>query len=199
MVVSRIVSALLMAFIVGIVMSFTFRREESKRAQEFSKEKTRIISGKDLLLLVLIVITLLSPNYLIQKGPYLHKVIVWFIASMVMFFYAFKVKPFDEIKTWFLGLLLDGFLEISYFSLEVNMKIEVVGPGCARCIAVEKNLQEAVKQLGFQAEIIKITDVAVFAKKGVMFTPGVIVDGQVKFSGKIPSVAELKEILTDNK
>ena len=100
MVVSRLVSALLMAFIVGIVMSFTFRREESKRAREFSKEKTQIISGKDLLLLVLIVITLLSPNYLIQKGPYLHKVIIWLVASLVMFFFAFKVKPVDEIKTW---------------------------------------------------------------------------------------------------
>jgi len=99
-VISRIVSALLMAFIVGIVMSFTFRKEEIKRNQGFSKGKTQIISKKDLLLLILIVVSLLSPNYLIQKGPYLHKVVVWFIASVVMFVYAFKVKPIDEIKRW---------------------------------------------------------------------------------------------------
>jgi len=79
------------------------------------------------------------------------------------------------------------------------MKIEVVGPGCARCITTEKNVKEAVKQLDIQAEIVKVTNVAEFAKKGVMFTPGVIVDGQVKVSGKIPTVDELKEILSQNK
>lgn len=76
------------------------------------------------------------------------------------------------------------------------MKIEVVGPGCARCITTEKNVREAIKQLGIQAEVIKVTEVTEFAKKGVMFTPAVIVDGQVKVSGKIPTVEELKKILS---
>ena len=76
------------------------------------------------------------------------------------------------------------------------MKIEVVGPGCSRCIATAKNVQEALKQLGINAEVSKVTDVAEFAKKGVMFTPGVIIDGQVKVSGKIPTVDEIKGILT---
>jgi small redox-active disulfide protein 2 len=76
------------------------------------------------------------------------------------------------------------------------MKIEVVGPGCGRCIATEKNVKEAVKQLGIQAEITKVTDVTEFAKRGVMFTPGVIIDGQVKVSGKIPTINEIKEILS---
>jgi small redox-active disulfide protein 2 len=75
------------------------------------------------------------------------------------------------------------------------MKIEVVGPGCGRCITTEKNVREALKQLGISAEVTKVTDVAEFAKKGVMFTPGVIIDGQVKFSGKIPTVDEIKGIL----
>jgi len=75
------------------------------------------------------------------------------------------------------------------------MKIEVIGPGCARCITTEKNVREALKQLGISAEVTKVTNVAEFAKKGVMFTPGVIVDGQVKFSGKIPTVDEIKGIL----
>ncbi len=75
------------------------------------------------------------------------------------------------------------------------MKIEVVGPGCGRCITTEKNVREALKQLGINAEVTKVTDVAEFAKKGVMFTPGVIIDGQVKFSGKIPTVDEIKGIL----
>ena len=79
------------------------------------------------------------------------------------------------------------------------MKIEVVGPGCGRCIATEKNVKEAVKQLGIQAEVTKVSDVAEFAKKGVMFTPGVIVDGKVVISGKIPTVDELKEIISERK
>jgi len=76
------------------------------------------------------------------------------------------------------------------------MKIEVVGPGCGRCIATERNVKEAAKQLGMQAEITKVTDFAEFAKKGVMFTPGLIVDGQVKVSGRIPTVDEIKKILS---
>jgi len=76
------------------------------------------------------------------------------------------------------------------------MKIEIVGPGCMRCQQTEKNVREAVSQLGLQAEIVKITDVREFAKKGVVFTPGVIVDGAVKLSGKLPTVEEIKAILT---
>ena len=100
MVVGRLVSALLMAFVVGIVMSFIFRRQESKRIESASKERVSIIARKDLILLVLIVLTLLSPNYIIQKGPYLHKVIVWLVFSAVMIIYAIKVKTRDEIKKW---------------------------------------------------------------------------------------------------
>jgi small redox-active disulfide protein 2 len=76
------------------------------------------------------------------------------------------------------------------------MKIEVVGKGCARCITTEKNIREALKQLGINAEVTKVTDMAEFARKGVMFTPGVIIDGQVKVSGRIPTVDEIKEILS---
>lgn len=75
------------------------------------------------------------------------------------------------------------------------MKIEVVGPGCGRCIKTEQNVREALKQLGISAEVTKVTDVAEFAKKGVMFTPGVIIDGEVKVSGNIPTVDEIKAIL----
>ncbi len=79
------------------------------------------------------------------------------------------------------------------------MRIEVVGPGCGRCIATEKNVKEAVKQLGIQAEISHVYDIAEFAKKGVMFTPAVIIDGQIKISGKIPTVDEIKKILSSGK
>lgn len=79
------------------------------------------------------------------------------------------------------------------------MKIEVVGPGCMRCITTEKNVREALKQLGINADVTKVTDMTEFAKKGVMFTPGVIVDGVVKVSGRIPTVDEIKNILSSSK
>lgn len=100
MVASRIIAAFFMAFVVGAVMSFVFRKEESKRAQYKSDAKAEIIAKKDIFLLLLILISLLAPNYFIQKGLYLHKVLVWLIASLVMFVYAFKVKTADEIKSW---------------------------------------------------------------------------------------------------
>lgn len=100
MVVSRILAAISMAFMVGFVMSFIFRKEEVKRIENVTKKKTNIVAKKDLILLTLILITLLSPNYIIQKGPYLHKVIVWLIVSVIMFAYAFHVKSIEGIKKW---------------------------------------------------------------------------------------------------
>jgi len=100
MVSSRIVSAIFMGFVVGAVMSIVFRKEESKRIQAVIDEKTSIISKRDFILLILILMSLLGPNYIIQKGPYSYKVIVWSIASLATFAYAFKVKPFAEIRKW---------------------------------------------------------------------------------------------------
>lgn len=79
------------------------------------------------------------------------------------------------------------------------MKIEIVGPGCPRCIATEKNVKEAVKSLGIEAEISHVYDVTEMTKMGVMFTPAVIIDGQIKISGKIPTVDEVKKILSAGK
>lgn len=79
------------------------------------------------------------------------------------------------------------------------MKIEIAGPGCSRCVAAEKNVIEAIKQLGIQAEVTHIYDVAEFAKKGVMFTPAVIVDGKIEIAGEVPSVDEAKAILMTRK
>lgn len=102
MVILRILSALAMAFVVGWVMSFIFRREESQRTglKIALNPGGKIISRKDLILLLLVVVTLLAPNYLIQKGPYLHKVYVWIIGMVVIGVYAFKVKSLEEIGQW---------------------------------------------------------------------------------------------------
>jgi small redox-active disulfide protein 2 len=77
------------------------------------------------------------------------------------------------------------------------MKILVYGPGCPRCEATETNVRRAVADLGIEAEIDHIYDVNKFANAGVMITPGVTIDGELKFHGKIPTIDELKEVLSE--
>ncbi len=76
------------------------------------------------------------------------------------------------------------------------MKIQIAGPGCLRCQTTEKNVINACAQLGLAADISHIFDVIEIAKLGVMLTPAVIVDGKVVMSGKVPTVGELKAILS---
>jgi len=76
------------------------------------------------------------------------------------------------------------------------MKIQVAGPGCARCTTVEKNVIEAVAELGIDADVSKIKDVREYAKLGVLFTPAIIIDGKVAVAGKVRTVADLKKILS---
>ena len=79
------------------------------------------------------------------------------------------------------------------------MKIQVAGPGCARCHATEKNVIDACSQLNLAADISHIFDVKEFVKLGVMMTPAVLVDGKIIISGKAPTVEELKKILSEIK
>jgi small redox-active disulfide protein 2 len=72
------------------------------------------------------------------------------------------------------------------------MEIKVLGPGCAKCEETEKIVKEAVSETGVDAQIIKITDVMEIAKHGVFGTPAVVVDGEVKSVGKIPTKDEIR-------
>ncbi|MEW6356422.1 MAG: thioredoxin family protein [Planctomycetota bacterium] len=76
------------------------------------------------------------------------------------------------------------------------MKIEVLGPGCPKCEKLMTNTQAAVKELGIAADIQKVTDITQFMKYGVMLTPALVVDGIVKCAGKVPSVEEIKKMLS---
>ena len=76
------------------------------------------------------------------------------------------------------------------------MKIEVLGTGCAKCKTLFENTQKALAESGQSAEIIKIEDIPSIMKYGVMSTPALVIDGQVKFSGKVASVAEIKGMLS---
>jgi small redox-active disulfide protein 2 len=70
------------------------------------------------------------------------------------------------------------------------MEIKVLGPGCAKCTEAEKIIRAAVEETGITATIEKISDFQQIAKHGVFSTPAVVIDGQVKCVGKVPSKGE---------
>ncbi len=75
------------------------------------------------------------------------------------------------------------------------MEIEVLGPGCPRCKALAASVQEAVTKMGLDAKITKVTDINEITARGVMATPGLVVDGELKASGRLLSPEEVQELL----
>jgi len=73
--------------------------------------------------------------------------------------------------------------------------IKVLGPGCPRCEELFKLTRQAVMELDLACSVEKITDIREITNYGVMMTPALVIDGVVKMSGKVPSLAELKRIL----
>ena len=71
------------------------------------------------------------------------------------------------------------------------MKIKVLGPGCPRCEQTAKIVQEAVSASGVRAEVEKVTDIMEIAKHGVFVTPAVVIDEEVKCTGKVPQKEEV--------
>lgn len=76
------------------------------------------------------------------------------------------------------------------------MRIEILGRGCRRCRAAELNLQAGLEESGIEARITRVTDTRIIRRRGVIETPTVFVDGQVLWSGIVPSVKEVKTRLT---
>ena len=76
-------------------------------------------------------------------------------------------------------------------------KIQILGTGCPKCKKLAENTETAAKNLGIEYEIQKVTDINEIMKFGVMVTPALAVDGQVKLAGKVPSVEEVKNLLTE--
>ena len=72
------------------------------------------------------------------------------------------------------------------------MLIEVLGPGCPKCVKLSENAEKAVKEAGVSAEVKKVKEITEIMKRGVMFTPALSVNGVVKCAGRIPSVEEIK-------
>ena len=76
-----------------------------------------------------------------------------------------------------------------------DMKIEILGTGCPKCKLLEENAKKAVAELGIDAEVCKVTDISEIVGYGVMSTPAIVVEGEVKAHGRIPDTEEIKKWL----
>ena len=74
--------------------------------------------------------------------------------------------------------------------------VKVLGPGCPKCLELLKQTEQAIKELGLECTVTKITDIQEIVSYGVMMTPALVVDGQVKMTGKVPSLDEIKKLLS---
>jgi len=74
--------------------------------------------------------------------------------------------------------------------------LQILGPGCPKCKKFKENVEAAIEELGIDAQIEKVTDIMQITSFGVMTTPALVVDGEVKVVGKVASVDEIKEFLT---
>ena len=72
------------------------------------------------------------------------------------------------------------------------MEIRILGPGCPRCDEVEKRTMQALIELDIAADVQKVTDVKKIAAAGVLATPGLIINGKIRCSGRIPGLEEIK-------
>ena len=75
------------------------------------------------------------------------------------------------------------------------MKIEVLGPGCAKCVQLYDNVNKALAMSGKEAEVVKVQDIPSIMKYGVMSTPALVIDGKLQFSGKLATPEEIRGML----
>lgn len=78
------------------------------------------------------------------------------------------------------------------------MKIKVLGTGCAKCKSLEKVTRKAVEELNLNATVEKVEDIQKIMEYAVIRTPALVIDEKVVFSGQVPKINQIKELLTDN-
>jgi small redox-active disulfide protein 2 len=76
------------------------------------------------------------------------------------------------------------------------MKIKILGTGCSRCKTLEQLTRKAVAEMGISADIEKEEDIVKIMSYGVMRTPALVIDEKIALSGRVPSLTEIKEVLT---
>ncbi len=75
------------------------------------------------------------------------------------------------------------------------MKIQILGTGCPKCKKLYENAAAAVQEAGVDAEVVKVQDIVEITDFGVMLTPAIAIDGDVKSVGKVLSAGEIKKLL----
>ena len=73
--------------------------------------------------------------------------------------------------------------------------VQVLGPGCPKCEKLRKNAEQAVRAAGIEARVEKVSDISAIISFGVMMTPALAIDGEVKVVGMVPSPEEIKKLL----
>ncbi|MEW6274023.1 MAG: thioredoxin family protein [Bacillota bacterium] len=76
-----------------------------------------------------------------------------------------------------------------------KMEIKILGPGCAKCHALEKAVREVVQEMGVAAEVTEVRDINEIARTGVLLTPGLMINGKVKSAGKVINKNEIKKYI----
>lgn len=76
------------------------------------------------------------------------------------------------------------------------MKIEILGTGCSKCKKTKEVIEKALKEIGVEAEVVKVEDFETILNYGVMVTPAVVIDGEVKLAGKVPDEKEVRKWIT---
>ena len=77
------------------------------------------------------------------------------------------------------------------------MKIEILGTGCSKCNKTKEVIEKILRNTGVKAEVVKVEDIETILKYGVMITPAVVVDGDVKIAGKVPDEKEVRKWITE--
>jgi small redox-active disulfide protein 2 len=75
------------------------------------------------------------------------------------------------------------------------VRIQILGTGCPRCKTLASNAEKAIKELGMNAEIEKVTGIQDILKFEILMMPGLVIDGQLKAAGRVPSKDEIIEML----
>jgi small redox-active disulfide protein 2 len=73
------------------------------------------------------------------------------------------------------------------------MKIEVLGPGCAKCDRLEKEVKKVINELGLKDEVISVKDITKIMEYDIIMTPALVIDGEVKSAGRVPTKDEIKK------